>query len=169
MENYAFIDGTNLHLGVKKLGWTYDFKKFRKYLKEKYKCERVYYFIGYVPTNEDLYKSLQEADYILMFKPTIPDERGDLKGNIDADLVLQVMIDLKKYERAVIVSGDGDFYSLARYLYKNDKLLRVIAPNKKECSFLLRKEAKGKIVFLNDLKTKLQHKKKKKHLSKTKQ
>lgn len=159
-KNYAFIDSVNLHLGVKKLGWKLDYKKFRIYLKEKYKIEKAYIFIGFVNLNELLYKKLQKAGYILIFKPTIPDDKGEIKGNCDADLVLHAMIDFNVYKKAIIISGDGDFYSLIRYLYDNNKLLRVIAPNKKESSFLLRKEAKGLIMFLDDLKDKLKYKRK---------
>ncbi len=36
-NNYAFIDGQNLNLGIKRLGWALDFKKFRVYLREKKK------------------------------------------------------------------------------------------------------------------------------------
>jgi len=34
-NNYAFIDSQNLNLGIQKLGWKLDYKKFRVYLKEK--------------------------------------------------------------------------------------------------------------------------------------
>ena len=163
-KNYAFIDSTNLYLGVKNLGWNLGYKRFRIYLKEKYNVEIAYIFIGYVATNETLYKSLQKAGYILIFKPTIPDEPDEIKGNIDADMVLQAMIDLKKYDKAIIVSGDGDFYSLVRYLFK-DKLERVIAPNLDESSYLLRKEGKGKMVFLDDLRKKLEYKPERKSTS----
>ena len=127
-NNYAFIDSQNLNLGIKNLGWKLSFKKFRIYLKDKYKVSRAYLFIGYIPSNQSLYSSLQEIGYILIFKPTLPDERGDVKGNVDADLVLQAMIDYKKYNKAVIVTSDGDFYSLVKYLYKNKKLKFVISP-----------------------------------------
>lgn len=36
-NNYAFIDAQNLYLAIKELGWKIDYKKFRIYLKEKYK------------------------------------------------------------------------------------------------------------------------------------
>lgn len=160
-KNYAFIDSPNLYLGIRDLGWSLDYKKFRDYLKEKYEIEKAYLFIGFVAGNEILYKGLQEAGYILILKPTIPNEKGELKGNCDADLVLRTMIDYDKYKKAIIVSGDGDFYSLIRYLYNKNKLLRVIAPNRKGSSVLLRKEAKEKILFLDDLKAKLKYIKKK--------
>jgi len=158
-KNYAFIDGSNLYLGIRDLGWALDYKKFRDYLREKYNVEKAYLFIGNIPRYNFLYRSLQEKEYILILKPTIPNEQDELKGNVDADLVLQTMIDLNKYEKAIIVSGDGDFYSLVRYLYSNNKLLRVVAPNKKQSSFLLRSEAREKIVFLDGFKEKLEYKK----------
>ncbi|MBU2542149.1 hypothetical protein KJ785_01145 [Patescibacteria group bacterium] len=34
-NNFAFIDSQNLHLGISSLGWKLDYKKFRRYLKEK--------------------------------------------------------------------------------------------------------------------------------------
>lgn len=54
---YAFIDSNNLNLGIEALGWKLDWRKFRVYLKEKYNVSNAYLFIGYVPTNQDLYSS----------------------------------------------------------------------------------------------------------------
>ncbi len=33
-QNYAFIDGQNLNLAIRDLGWRLDLKKFRVYLKD---------------------------------------------------------------------------------------------------------------------------------------
>jgi len=71
------------------------------------------------------------------------------------------MIDYKKYDKALIVSSDGDFYSLVKYLYKNDKLKLVMSPYVKTCSVLLKKTAKEKIIFMDNLRKKLEYKKKK--------
>ena len=160
-DNFAFIDSQNLNLGILSLGWKLDYKKFRIYLKEKYFISKAYLFIGYLPSNQDLYSFLQGIGYILIFKPTLPDNKGEVKGNVDADLVLQAMIDYKKYNKALIVSSDGDFYSLVKYLYKNDKLKLVMSPYVKTCSALLKKTAKEKIVFMDNLRKKLEYKKKK--------
>lgn len=107
---YAFIDSNNLNLGIEALGWKLDWRKFRIYLKEKYNVSTAYLFIGYVPTNQGLYSFLQKVGYVLVLKPTIPDKDGNTKGNIDADLVLQAMMDYDNYDKAIIVSSDGDFY-----------------------------------------------------------
>jgi uncharacterized LabA/DUF88 family protein len=160
LSNYAFIDSQNLNLGVQSLGWKLDYRRFRTYLKEKYNISAAYLFIGYVQANQDLYSFLQEAGYVLIFKPTLPDKDGEVKGNIDADLVLRAMIDYNKYDKAVIVTSDGDFYSLVKYLYKNNKLERVISPYVKTCSILLKKTAKEKIVFMENLQKKLEYKEK---------
>ena len=66
-----------------------------------------------------------------------------------------------KYDKAVVVSSDGDFYCLINYLYANNKLKVVLSPNREKCSILLIKAAKEKIVFMDNLKDKLGDKKKK--------
>jgi uncharacterized LabA/DUF88 family protein len=159
-KNYSFIDSQNLNLGVKDLGWNLDYGRFRVYLKEKYGVSKAYLFIGFLPENQKLYKKLQEQGYILVFKPVMKDEDGFAKGNVDADLVLQAMVDLANYDKAVIVTSDGDFYCLVDYLYSKGKLQSVISPNERKCSVLLKKSAKEKIIFLSNLKKKLEYKRK---------
>lgn len=158
-KNYAFIDSQNLNLGVQEMGWKLNFKRFRKYLLEKYSVEKAYLFIGYLPENQDLYTSLQEYGYVLVFKPVLKQKDGDVKGNVDAELVLQSMIDYNEYNEAVIITSDGDFYCLVNYLYNQKKLAIVLSPNRDKCSVLLRKAAREKIVFIDNLRQKLEYRK----------
>lgn len=158
VKNYAFIDAQNLNLGVRDLGWKLDFKKFRIYLRDKYDITRAYIFIGFIGENQSLYTALQNFGYILVFKPILEDKEGKPKGNVDADLVLHTMIEYGNYDKAVIVSGDGDFYSLVEYLYEQSKLRIVLAPNRAKCSILLKRKAKEKIEFLGTLQEKLAYK-----------
>ena len=158
-KNYAFIDSQNLNLSIKRLGWKLDFHRFRVYLREKYKVKIAYLFIGYLPENQDLYNSLQKYGYVLIFKPTLKYKDGRVKGNCDAELVLQAMIDYPNYDKAVVVSGDGDFHCLVHYLSQQDKLEKVLIPDRKNYSALLKKFA-TKIAFLNDLREKLEYIKK---------
>jgi len=67
----------------------------------------------------------------------LPD--GKAKGNVDAELVLHTMIEYPNYDKALIVSGDGDFYCLVDYLKGKDKLLKLMIPNMKRYSSLFRK------------------------------
>jgi len=157
---YAFIDSQNLNLGVRSQGWKLDFGKFRQYLRNKYDVEKAYLFIGHLRGNEALYAHLQEAGYILIFKPTLErHERGKLivKGNVDAELVLHAMIQYPRFNKAIIVSGDGDFYCLIEYLEKKERLLKVLAPTK-HYSSLLRK-FNDKITRIDLLKDSLAQKK----------
>ena len=138
---YAFIDSQNLNLGVRSQGWRLDWRKFRQYLREKYDVVKTYLFIGQVAGNESLYTFLQESGYLLIFKPTLEFRQQKtikIKGNIDAELVLHTMIQYKNYDKAIIVSGDGDFHCLIEYLDKKNKLFKILAPNKHYSALLRR-------------------------------
>lgn len=154
-SNYAFIDSQNLNLSIREQGWQLDFGKFRVYLKDKYNIEKAFIFIGYIPQNQDLYVNLQKDGYILIFKPTLTAPSGQVKGNVDAELVLHTMIEYKHFDKALIVTGDGDFYCLIDYLVKNHRLLKLMVPNQYKFSSLYRKMMPN-IVFMNNLRGKLQ-------------
>lgn len=155
LQNFAFIDGQNLNLGIRDLGWRIDWHRFRVYLAERYRVARAFYFVGFLPDNQTLYTRLQKAGYTVMFKPVTYRDVGKPKGNVDAELVLQAMIEYQNYDRAVIVTSDGDFGCLVRYLYERRKLERVLSPARKRCSALLKRAARERIDFLQDARAKL--------------
>ncbi len=161
-KNFAFIDSQNLYVGVKSLGWKIDFKKLRIYLRDKYCVGTAYLFLGYLPQNKKLYASLADAGYICIFKSVLVTRIGEVKGNCDAELVLQAMIDFNSYEKAVVITGDGDFHCLIDYLYQKQKLEALVVPNKYRCSALLKLEKfRAKTRLMNDLRVKLQDEKRK--------
>ena len=161
-NNYAFIDSQNLNLSIRELGWKLDYKRFRTYLNEKYGVTKAFLFIGFIEGNNNLYISLQEAGFICIFKPTLKYQNGTTKGNCDAELVLQAMVEYFNYSKAVVVTGDGDFYCLIKYLIEQDKLKALIIPNRYKFSALLKfKICQPFLRFINDLKTKLEYKKEK--------
>ncbi len=151
MDNHAFIDAQNVHMGIKALGWKLDWKRLRVYLKDKYKISHAYLFLGFLDEHQILYENLRNSGFILIFKPVVKDHWGKIKGNCDADLVVITMSKIHKYSKAVIVSSDGDFYLLVRYLRIKDKLLAVLSPEADKCSSLLKKEAGDKIYYMNNL------------------
>ncbi len=159
-NNFAFIDSQNLHLGIRKdLGWSLDYGRFRIYLQEKYGVTKAYVFIGFVESNSELYKSLQEKGYILIFNPTLKYRDGHTKGNCDAELVLQVMIDYAEYHKAVLVTGDGDFHCLVDYLIRKDKFKKLLIPNQQRYSALLKRFPSEYLAFVSDLRVRLEYKK----------
>jgi len=155
-NNYAFIDSQNLNLSIQEQGWKLDWGKFRIYLKHKQKVTKAYLFIGYVATNQSLYTSLQNNGYILIFKPTLSLPNGKPKGNVDAELVLHTILEINNYERAVIVSGDGDYYCLVKHLKKENKLKSLVIPNRNNYSSLLR-EFSTEMTFVTDLRHKVEY------------
>lgn len=159
-NNFAFIDGNNLHLTVVNVGWALDYKRFRVYLRDKYHITEAYYFIGKVIGNEKLYSNLKSHGYNLVFKPTLRIPGKGYKGNCDAELVLEAMKRLNDYDKAVIVTSDGDFRCLVEYLFSIEKLERVLAPCRDGCSVLLRKAAGVKMDYFDNLREKLAYKRK---------
>jgi len=150
-NNYAFIDSQNLNVGITRdicrdgkliySGWQLDFKKFRIFLADKYRVTNAFLFIGNLPGKEALYTALQKYGYTVILKPTMPykDKEGKVcvKGNVDTDLVLYAAaIEFSNYDKAVIVTGDGDFLSLCDYLNNKDKLTQILVPNKYSYSHL---------------------------------
>lgn len=149
-NNYAFIDSQNLNLGVQKIGWKMDWRKFRLWLAEKYDVTHAYMFIGYMAENESLYELMHEHGYLIVLKPTLEikakieeeatpngeDQKPVVKGNIDADLVLYAMKEYRNYDKAVLVSGDGDFFGLVEFLAGQDKLLKLLTPNQRYSTLL---------------------------------
>ncbi|KKQ29889.1 MAG: hypothetical protein US43_C0001G0045 [Candidatus Levybacteria bacterium GW2011_GWA1_37_16] len=166
---YAFIDSQNLNLGTSKdirkkgriiyKGWKLDFKKFRRYLTDKFRVQKAFLFIGFIKQNDSLYKKLKSYGYDLVFKPTVKDSFGKVKGNVDAELVLHAAkVQYDRYDKAVIVAGDGDYYCLHEFLEKNRKLSHIVIPNEKSASSLLKPFQKYKI-FLSFERKKLELKK----------
>lgn len=141
---YAFIDSQNLNVTIQRLGWKIDWRKLREHLHQKYGVTKAFMFIGYMPEHEDMYQQLHDSGYAIVLKPTYDmtkpmpaegelekgkEEERHIKGNVDADMVLWAMKEFGHYHKAVVVSGDGDFYSLVEYLIEKKKLLKLLAPS----------------------------------------
>lgn len=150
-QTYAFIDSQNLNMGTQKMGWKMDWRKFRKFLKDEYGVTQAYMFIGYIPEFEEMYTQLHEAGYLIVLKPTQDltkphpeaktngdgekhEDKKPVKGNIDAELVLWAMKELSNFDKAVLVSGDGDFFCLVEFLEQQGKLGKILVPNRQYSS-----------------------------------
>lgn len=169
-QNYAFIDSQNLNLGTQRMGWKMDWRRFRQYLKDEHNVSKAYMFIGYMSENEALYEYMYELGFLVVLKPTVDiaqndnkngaqpgeKEKSSVKGNVDAELVLYAMKEWPNYNKALIVSGDGDFFSLAEHLEKNNKLAKILTPNWQYSSLL--KPFESKIIRLDQLRGQLAYK-----------
>ena len=154
-NNVAYIDGANLHKAIGQLGWRLDYVKLRVWLREKYGVSHAYLFLGLIPRYKNLYTHLQEAGYMLMFKEVTYDGDGKPKGNCDADIVVRAMRDAYEniFERAVLVSSDGDYAGLVSFLIEKDKFEAVLSPAiPAKCSVLLKRTG-ARIAYIDDQKT----------------
>lgn len=163
LPNIAFIDGQNLHLGTKEKGWRIDHKKLRTYLRDKYKVGEAYYFLGFVSGEEqDLYDNLQKAGYILSFREHSSALKGKKKGNVDCDIVFGIMkklVDNEHFEKAFIISGDGDYKKLVDFLIKRDCFGKMLFPNREFASSLYKSLGGEHFDYLEnpDIKSKISH------------
>jgi uncharacterized LabA/DUF88 family protein len=154
--NRAFIDGANLHKGVESLGWRLDYGRFRTWLREKHHVSSTLLFIGYLRSHEKLYAYLRESGYTLVFKETTRDGRGNTKGNCDADLVLEAVRGSyeNRYRKAIVVSSDGDYASLVKFLLSRNGLKSIVSPSN-QCSVLLMRTG-ASITYMRDIRPRVE-------------
>lgn len=183
LPNIAFIDGQNLYLGTtkcspcsEKLGmevkdikltdcscggaWEVNLNRFRVYLKEKYNISEAYYFLGYIQDeNDELYKEIQKAGFIVLFKEHHKLSKSKKKGNVDTDMVFEVMknlLDNTGFNKILLVSGDGDYKKLINYLIGKKKFEKILFPNKKFASSLYKELGGEAFDYLENIKTYIQ-------------
>lgn len=148
------------------MGWKVDWRRFRQYLADKHNVTKAYMFIGYMVENEALYNYMYELGFLVVLKPTIDltqveakehddREKPAVKGNVDAELVLYAMKELPNYDKAIIVSGDGDFFGLVEYLEELGKLAALMTPNWQYSSLL--KPFESKIIRLDQNRKQLEY------------
>lgn len=143
--NTAYIDGQNLYMGTttSRPRWKVDLQKFRRYLQYKYNVSEAYYYLGVVDDlQQEMYNDIQKAGFILVFREHNPAMLSVKKGNVDTDIVFDVMRSLYKNEvpgRVYLVTADGDYFKLVKFLLKEDKLGKVLFPARKKASSLYRK------------------------------
>lgn len=146
-NNYAFIDGSNLHLTYENMDWKMDYLKLRRFLRKRHNITTAYYFVGYRLKNSDIYQKLKKYGYVL---------KHQVANNLDDYLIKQAKWDINEYDKALIITGDKDFIKLIKHLDSKDKLKLVLAPCNQGCSRKLIKAANTKIEFLSSYKRELQ-------------
>ena len=154
--NYAFIDSQNLNLGVRAQGWRLDWTKFKSYLQSQWKVSKAFLFIGYIEEQEEMYTQLRKMGYTLVFKPTVV-HGEEVKGNVDVELVLHMMTEWNNYNQAIIISGDGDFYSLVKHLIEKQKLAALVVPNRRRFSSLYAEVPEKHLAYMDSLRSALSY------------
>jgi uncharacterized LabA/DUF88 family protein len=138
--------------------------KLRVYLKEKYAVSEAYYFLGYLHDEyNDLYKEIQKAGFIVLFKEHHKLAKSTKKGNVDTDIVFEIMrnlVDNKELGKIVLVSGDGDYKKLVQYLVVKNMFKKILFPNRKFASSLYKELGSEFFDYLENIKTYIEEKEK---------
>lgn len=102
--------------------------------------QKIAYFTWYIRQHKAFYKELRKCGYILLFR-TITTYKGVIKWNVDTLLVLEAMQDFYtgRLGQTILVTADGDFDVLVEFLLKNNKLGKLLCPDLKKTSKLLKK------------------------------
>lgn len=164
-NNLAFVDGQNLYLGTNSETppWQVDLAKFRKYLSEKYDVQKAYYFLGFVNEKyQDLYENIQSSGFILKFREHNCAMLSKKKGNVDTDIVFDVMKRIYKkepFDKIVLVAGDGDYKMLVDFLIEENRFKKILFPNKTFASSLYKSITRVYFDYLLNIKSKIEAKK----------
>jgi uncharacterized LabA/DUF88 family protein len=160
VNNIAYIDGQNLHMGTTTSDkpWHVNLFKFRIFLERRYKVTEAYYFLGYVQEiNQEIYQEIQKAGFILVFRQHNTAMIGKKKGNVDSDIIFNSMKRLYKgpeFDKIVLVSGDGDYKILVDFLIFEKKFEKLLFPNRKFASSLYKSLGSEYFDYLEGIDTK---------------
>lgn len=127
---YGFIDASNIIYGCTRAGWKMDFEKLAKYLKTRYKVQRLLYYGGLDSDNKKqlgFYEVLQRLGYETRLVPVKRFSDGKRKGDVDSRLTFEAMQLSSDYTGAIFLTGDGDYFWLLEYLLKIRKEIRLMA------------------------------------------
>ncbi len=153
--NFAYIDNQNLYMATHCADdpWDVDMRRFRVYLREKYHVVNAYLFMGAFDYHrQSMYVRFQEYGYILMFREHGLDMKGKKKGNVDVDIVFEMMRDLynsAQMDEAVLVSGDGDYFRTVAHLVSNGKFGKILLPSHKNASSLYKALSESHKTYLD--------------------
>lgn len=144
---YVFIDASNLWQAQKAKGRFFDYEKLKAFLKNKFEALEIniFYYTAYpaqgtreysLDGRHKFFTYLKKGlDFIVRKKelkriPLYDDEIGDSiqeKGNMDVEMTIDAIHYVKKYDIAVLFTGDSDFLALATYLKNGGKKVYVFS------------------------------------------
>lgn len=170
------IDASNFHYYLVKAGWQIDWVKFKSFFESRYDFPMFFYYEG-VPSKSqyfDINAGHSLSDFIqakknklnyftflktLSFKVrqkpvgrVYDNTSGQFKHkcNFDVELTIDALDGIESFDIFVLLSGDGDFVKLIKYLKGKKKKTVVIAPSDRFSDNL--EKAANQVIYLEDLK-----------------
>lgn len=131
-----FIDGANTDGSARAAGYFVDFRKVRAFFVAGASFYAAYYYVADFTASDPLqlkfFDFLSHAGYIVRRRPVkvIHDrETGEriIKGNLDTEIVLDMLNTVDNYDVAFLFSGDSDFERAVELLRSRGKRLFVVS------------------------------------------
>lgn len=107
--------------GAKIEGWKVDYEKLARYLKERFKVNKIFYYSGLDQNNKKqlkFYKKITEYGYKLKLVPVKIFKNGKVKADCDSRMTFEIMKMFNEYDDVIVFTGDGDFFYVLKYLKK---------------------------------------------------
>ncbi|MEA2036414.1 MAG: NYN domain-containing protein [Nanoarchaeota archaeon] len=164
---YVFIDASNIWEAQKVKGCFFDYRKLKNFIKKKFHADsiKVFYYTCYpgegtrdydLTGKHKFYTFLKKGlDFVVRKKKlkriTILTDEGEgieEKGDMDVELTIDALHHIKKYDMAILFTGDSDFLALVSYLRKKDKKVFIFS-SKNNISEELRTGGDGYYDVLN--------------------
>ncbi|WP_461831747.1 LabA-like NYN domain-containing protein [Aquifex sp.] len=148
-----FIDGTNLYFIQKNfLNAKIDIIKFINFFKKDYDIYNVFFYLAYKEEDEKQEKFLKLLAFsgvTVVKKPVKQLKDGTLKGDLDVDIAIDMLLTKDNYDTAILCSGDSDFERLVYTLRNFGK--EVICVSTRESSSLELVNAADRYIDLKDI------------------
>ncbi len=148
-----FIDGTNLYFIQKNfLNARIDLIKFVNYFKQFYDIYNTFFYLAYKEEDEKqekFFKLLAFSGITVIKKPVKQLKDGSLKGDLDVEMAIDMLLTRDNYDTAILCSGDSDFERLVHVLRNFGK--EVICVSTKESTSIELVNAADRYIDLRDL------------------
>jgi uncharacterized LabA/DUF88 family protein len=126
----VFCDNANLYHSYQKYGWRIDFKKLNDFISQYCNLQFINYYLVIPAKNDSSYRGTQK--FLEKIESTVEIKSKDLKyiplggqvikkGNMDVEIVLDVVRTIDNLDTVVILSGDSDFLELKNYIVKEKR------------------------------------------------
>lgn len=170
MKIFVFIDASNLWEAQKAKGRFFDYEKLRKFIKEKFDGSsiEIFYYTAYPADGTRDYSLDGKHNFFTFLKkglgfivrkkelkriPVITEAGQSIeeKGNMDVEMTIDAIHYIKKYDSAVLFTGDSDFLALVTYLKNGGKKVYIFS-SRNNISEELRTGGDGYFDVLKDIK-----------------
>lgn len=131
---YVFVDAANILYSQQTLGWRVDYAKLKAYIAQECDLKEIYFYTGKVGDNykqQSFLKKLESIGYRVRSKEVKRIRVGrniyEWKGNLDTELIIDVLKNVAHFDTCLILSGDSDFASLLDELKAQHKSVVVMS------------------------------------------